>query len=127
MSLLTNYQSYPPLRPVAPVEVAIADGLGDVLALNLLAAGEVGDGAGHLEDAAVGAGREFEVLHGRAKHVEAGGVGLCELVEHSLAHLCIGVDALVGLEAFLLHLPCLQDSLADGPSTTPRPTSAKGP
>ena len=47
----------PTFCPVTAVEVAIADGLGDVVGLDALAAFEVGDGAGDLEDAAVGTGR----------------------------------------------------------------------
>ena len=42
--------------PVAAVEVAVAHGFGDVLLLHLGAGGKVGNGACHLEDAAVGTG-----------------------------------------------------------------------
>ena len=48
--------SYPPLSPIAPIQIAIAYGFGDVVALHFLAAFEVGDGAGYLQDAAVGTG-----------------------------------------------------------------------
>ena len=81
--------------------------------LNLLAAGEVGDGAGNLENAAVGAGGELQALHGHTEHVERGGVGLGKLMEHALGHHGIAVDALVGLESLLLDLTGGNDSLAD--------------
>ena len=42
--------------------------------LDLRCAFEVGYGAGHLEDAAVGAGREVEALHGRVEEAGGGGV-----------------------------------------------------
>ena len=45
----------PPFCPVAAVKVAVADGLGDMVALHTLRVVEVGDGARHLEDAVVGA------------------------------------------------------------------------
>ena len=39
---------YPPLSPVAAVEVSVANGFGDVHGLDLLRASEVGDGAGQI-------------------------------------------------------------------------------
>ena len=42
--------------------------------LDLRCAFQVGDGAGHLEDTAVGAGREIESLHGGVEEVGGGGV-----------------------------------------------------
>ena len=52
------------MSPVAPVQVAIANSLGYVRRRDILAALIVGDGAGHLEDAVVSAGREVELGHG---------------------------------------------------------------
>ena len=60
--------------PVSAVQVTIAHGLGDVVLLDLGCAFKVGYGAGHLEDAAVGAGREVQALHGGVE--EAGGGGI---------------------------------------------------
>ena len=60
--------------------------------LYFLASSKVGDGAGYFEDAAVGAGGEFQALHGHAEHVERGGVGFGELMEHALRHLRIAMD-----------------------------------
>ncbi len=53
---VTSLDLYPSLRPVAAVQIPVSDGFGDVHGLDLFAAGEVGNGAGHLEDAAVGTG-----------------------------------------------------------------------
>ena len=44
-----NYRGlYPPLSPVAAVEVTVANGFGDVHGLHFLRAGEVGDSAGQI-------------------------------------------------------------------------------
>lgn len=43
--------------------MAVADGFHQVLALDFLASGQVGDGAREAEDALVGAGGEVETLH----------------------------------------------------------------
>ena len=51
--------SYPPLSPVASIEASIADGLGDVVGLDVRGVVEVGDGAGDFQDAAIGAGGEL--------------------------------------------------------------------
>ena len=45
-----------PLCPIATVKVTVSDGFGNVHSLYFFAASEVGNGAGHLEDAAVGTG-----------------------------------------------------------------------
>src|SRR5262245_16563369 len=49
--------------PEFAVQGAVADGLGDVVLGDRLAAGEVGDGTGHAEDAVVGAGTQPQRLH----------------------------------------------------------------
>ena len=59
---------------VSAVQVAIAHRLGDVVLLDLRCAFQVGYGAGYLEDAAVGAGREVQALHGRVEEAGGGGV-----------------------------------------------------
>src|SRR5664280_1254446 len=52
------------LCPVAAVQRAVLDGLGNVPDGDVGLAAEVGDGAGDLEDAVVGAGAEALLLHG---------------------------------------------------------------
>ena len=78
---------YSSLRPVTTVEVAVADGFGDVHGFYFFVAGEVGGGAGYFEETAVGTGEEFQTLHGHAEHVEAGGIGLGKVVEHAFTGL----------------------------------------
>ena len=60
--------------PVSAVQIAIAHRFGDVVLLDLRCAFQVGYGAGHLEDTAVGAGREVQSLHSGVE--EAGGRGI---------------------------------------------------
>ena len=84
-----------------------------MLTLDALAAGEVGDGAGDLDDALVGTGGEVEVGHGALKHLVAGSIQLSVLVQEGGIHLGVAVDALDTLVPFLLYLPCLDDPFTD--------------
>ena len=52
------------LRPIASVKTAVAYGFGYVVHLDVLLAFQVGDGACHLEYAAVGTCRELQAFHG---------------------------------------------------------------
>ena len=61
--------------------------------LDFLRTGEIGNGAGDLEDAAVGTGREFQTLHRHAQHIEAFSIGLSKIMEHALRHLGIAIDS----------------------------------
>ena len=84
LSILVISSSHPPLCPVASVEVAIVDGFGDVVGLNLLASFKVGDGAGNFQDAAVCSGGEREAFHSSMEQFEAVVVGLGIFVNHAL-------------------------------------------
>lgn len=53
----TSYSLKTSGSPTIPVKRAILYGFGKVLRLNTLAAGKVGNGACHLQDAVIGAGR----------------------------------------------------------------------
>ena len=64
-----------------------------MLALHFLTAFEVGNGAGDLEDAAVGTGGELQTLHRHTEHIKRRGIGLGKLMEHTLGHLRVGIDA----------------------------------
>ena len=101
------------LHPRLSVEAAVTYGFGDVLTLYAVAAGEVGDGAGDLDDALVGTGGEVEVGHGALQHLIARSVQLGILVQEGGVHLRVAVDALDTLVPFLLYLPCLDDPLTD--------------
>ena len=52
------------LHPRLSIQTSVADGFGDVVALDIRLTGEVGDGAGDLDDAFVGSGGEIEGGHG---------------------------------------------------------------
>ena len=49
-------------RPVLAVQVAVADGFGQVGGLDGLAAVEIGNGAGYFQDVVIGTGREVAFL-----------------------------------------------------------------
>ena len=98
----------------AAVEVAVADGLHDVLGSDALAAGEVGDGAGNLEDAVVGAGAHVGAGHHVAQAIEALRIRLGKPVQHRAGHLGVAVHALVGGKTLGLHLAGGNHAGADG-------------
>ena len=79
--------------------------------LYVVASCEVGDGAGNLQDAVVGAGGEVHADHCGAEHGDTGFVWLGKLVYHLLGHLRIAVDAGEVLEAFFLLLTRLYCNL----------------
>ena len=102
-----------PQCPVGTVELAVADGLGDVVGEYLRGGGEVGNGAGHLQDAAVGAGRQGEALHGLSEHLQTCAIRLGVLVNHAFGHLRVAVDAAHAFETGGLDGTCGDDALAD--------------
>ena len=61
--------------------------------LDLRCAFKVSYGAGHLEDTAVGAGREVQSLHGRIEEAGGGGIQGAVFLHHAGGHLCVAVDA----------------------------------
>ena len=80
MNYLYQYLS---LCPAAAVEVAVADGFGEVFGLDVFAAVEVGYGASHLEDAVVGTGTHVELRHGFFEESQAIAVDGAIFAEHS--------------------------------------------
>ena len=87
------------------------DGFGQVLDLDVGAAGEVGAGAGHFEDAVVGAGGELEFFHGGFEQGGAGRVEVADLAHQAAGHLGVGVDAGQVFEALGLDVAGLHDPL----------------
>jgi len=69
------------------------------------AAVEVGDGAGHLQDAVVGAGGETETVHGLLQNQLPRLVNTAELTHHPAAHLRVGEQPRMPLEPLLLNFP----------------------
>lgn len=105
---------YSALCPVAAVQIAITNGFGYVLRLDVFGSGEVGDGACHFQDAVIGAGGERELLHGGAQESDGLFVWFGKLMNHALRHLRVAVDAAIFLEACRLDVACLDDALTDG-------------
>ena len=92
--------------------MAVAYGFGDVRQFDILLAVEVGYGAGYLQDAAVGAGREVETGHGGLQHTVCLLVEDAVLVEHTVGHLRIAVHKVRVLIALRLYLTGGNDTLA---------------
>ena len=102
------------LTPRLAVEIAVADGLGEVLGLDGGRSVEVGDGAGQSEDSVVGAGTELQAVDDIAQHGHVLRCGGSVLAHQGGSHLCVAVDAGEGAIAFLLNLAGTDDALADG-------------
>lgn len=102
------------VAPALAVEAAVLNGLGDVLRADAGLAVEVGDGAGELDDAVVGAGGEAEALHGHFEQFGAGVVEDAEFLEEGRGHLGVAVDAGVGGEPLVLDGPGGDDAGLDG-------------
>ena len=64
-----------------------------MLLVNLLVPFKVGDGAGYLEDAVVGAGRESEPVGDQFEHAVAGVVQLAILFDEAWRHLGVAADS----------------------------------
>ena len=84
-----------------------------MVALHLLAALEVGNGAGHFQNAVIGTGRELQPLHRHAEHVERLGIRLGIFAEHLFGHHGIAVDTLMFTEPLLLYLTRTDNALTD--------------
>lgn len=89
-----------------PVQCAVLDGLGHVRALDILAAVQVGDGPGDLEDAGVGPGAQTETLHGLFEQPARFGINRAVPSDLPAAHLGVAAD-LSTLEALRLNRPRL--------------------
>ena len=86
---LSNRAKLP--RPALAVERAVLNSLGQMLNLNFVGARQVGDGAGHFQDAVVGAGAEAEALHGGFEQLAAGRAYLANVFHHLRGHHGVGV------------------------------------
>ena len=100
-------------RPVLAVQVAVADGFGQVGGLDRLAAFQVGNGAGYLQDAVVGAGREVKARPGAFQQGEATRIRACVEGSQFAVHLCVAVDAGYLGVALLLQLAGTYHAFAD--------------
>ena len=75
---------------------------------------EVGDGAGHLEDAVVGTGRHVEAGHCLLEDVHGGLGGACGLCYHLRGHLGVAVHSFLTGETLALDVTGFDYTLADG-------------
>ena len=73
-----------------PIQSPILDPLGQMRLADLRFAGEVGDGAGDLEDAGVGAGREAETVGAKFQKFLAGLVEGAEFADVAGGHAGVG-------------------------------------
>ena len=102
-----------PPSPIVPIQIPEIDGLAEVADFDVRAAVEVGDGAGHLQDAVVGAGGESETVHRLLQKLLPRLVDAAIFAHHPAAHLRIGEQPRVSREPLLLDLPRRHDPLAD--------------
>src|SRR5712692_4801823 len=98
-------------RPQLPIQAAVVDGLAQVAGADVGAAFQIGDRAGHTEDAVVSAGGKAQVFHGVFEQVAA------FFIQHAMAaklpagHAAVEAMA-VGAEALLLRVASSVDLLA---------------
>ncbi len=74
---------------------------------------EVGDGAGDLEDAVVGAGAHVHALHGVAEFLKAGGIGFGIQMKQFGGHLGVAIHAFYVLESLCLNVAGSDDACTD--------------
>ena len=98
--------------PGLTVEVAVADGFGNVLELDALAAVKVGYGAGNLQYAVVCTCREIEPCHCGFEHCKACLVERGVFCNQFWCHLGIAVYALLLPVSLFLYLACGNHALA---------------
>src|SRR5579859_3387014 len=58
-------------RPQFAIQAAVVDGFRDVADLEIFRAFQIGDGAGHAQDAVMSAGGQTQVFHGRLEQALA--------------------------------------------------------
>ena len=102
-----------PPPPIIPVQIPEIDGLGQMPDFDVRAAVEVGDGAGHLQDAVVGAGGKAKTVHRLLQNQLSRLVNPTVFADHPAAHLRIGEQPRTTLEPLLLDFPRRHHSLAD--------------
>ncbi len=101
------------LCPVASIQIPVADGFGNVVRQHFSLPLEVGDGAGHFQDAAVGAGTQAELFHGDAQQFQSRVVGLGMTVYEAFVHLCVAMHARLVIETLRLQDTSLHHPLPD--------------
>ncbi len=100
--------------PALPVEAPVLDSFCQMFGRDGLALVQISDGAGHFQDAVVGACRQAQPLHGVPEQFLTGFSHPADLPGEFGGHMGIAVNSLFVLESFFLHLSCGDDSVADG-------------
>src|SRR5262249_36773189 len=104
----------PSLGPIRSVQRPVLDGLGNMLAFDLRAAVDVGDGAGDLENPVVGASAQALLLHGPLQHAFALRTQVAVGSNLARPHLRVRINALAaGCKTIELNLARAQHPLAD--------------
>src|ERR1700687_3402654 len=102
------------LRPIGAVEAAVLDGFGDVFGFEVRRLFEVGDSAGHLQNAVVGAGAQTLLGHGAFEQALAVRREFAEGADVSGRHLSVAVELFAGGgETFQLLAAGANDALAN--------------
>ena len=102
------------LRPQISVQRAILDRFANVVGGDVFGIGEVGDGAGDLEDAIVSAGAEVQLGHGHLHHAFGGFVEGAMALEELGGHAGVAADLGILGEALALDVARFFHALADG-------------
>jgi hypothetical protein len=95
----------PRLLPKRPIQRPIVDRLAQVVAVNVIAGGEVGDGAADAEDFVVGSGGEAHFFHGRFQQRFRVGFQLAVFADLRRSHPTVQTQRVLA-EAALLHFSC---------------------
>ncbi len=96
-----------------PIKSSVLDCFSQMRLFDPLAADEIGDGAGDLEDAGVAAGRKAEAVGDHFQQPPAGLVDRAELADMAGLHAGIGVQA-EGSQPLVLDFPGTVDAGEDG-------------
>ena len=100
------------LGSIIPIHHPVLNGFGDMGGADVFLRSQVGDGAGDLEDAVVGAGAETEFGHRRLQELLGIGANGAEFLYLPRPHLGVGVD-FPPLEAEELPLPSASHPFPD--------------
>ena len=102
-----------PASPIVPIQIPEIDCLGQMPNLDVRVAVEVGDGAGHLQDAVVGSGGKTETVHRLLQQHLPRLVNPAVFAHHTAAHLRVGEQPRTSLEPLFLYLSRRHYPLAD--------------
>lgn len=91
-----------PLLPERPIERSVVDGFAEVVAVDVVAGGEVGDGAADAEDFVVGSGGQAHLFHRRLQQRFGVGFQFAVFADLGRGHAAVQSQRVLA-EATLLH------------------------